>query len=463
MNTNNSRTRWLVSLLGIVALLALVAGPIRPSTVLGGGSSAPPRVALEGGGGGGTGNSGDMGNGGDGGGSQQGNANGQATGANNDPTVNLGDDVAPAPDSIGTDIPVTYFGPKPSEVDKRLIGPVKLLRAGDTDPDAGTVTLPLYRGQMKDGTNVWFILTDTTDKDNADALGLNFSGKLHYADVGRTVRKAWLQKDASLTFEKGAVDFAPERKIVPGDAAKPFPPKVAQPGSVGDADYTPIVKIENAGGHIYNAPVVAYGVDGDDLKFCNGKVDHSLVHDRVTKICPSGDANGGGTVTLKTTPIFSFAKPSTYISTEASDPMVAALDAGTHAPAIADVPVGRDDSAFSAIERLFVTANGPTGVKNPQRQGLFSALSDKTLKGEPAPPLHVIGGIPTVALDYSPLWDLNLGEWTQEAIDKGYRARVIDEFQYLGLVQQGWITGPMGKPFGSTGIVVNCPIVERFL
>jgi len=124
---------------------------------------------------------------------------------------------------------------------------------------------------------------------------------------------------------------------------------------------------------------------------------------------------------------------------------------------LADLPVGRDDSAFSAIERLFPIANGPTGADNPQRQGLNSALLDGL------PPMHVIGGLPTIALDYSPLWDLNLGEWTQDAIDRGYRSRVIDEFQLLGLVEDGWITGPGGAPFGSTGIIVNCPIVARLL
>jgi hypothetical protein len=157
------------------------------------------------------------------------------------------------------------------------------------------------------------------------------------------------------------------------------------------------------------------------------------------------------------TTIFSFAKPSSYISMEASDAVTAALDNATFAPAIGDLPVGRDDSAFSPIERLFPIANGPTGKDNPQRQGLNSAVL-----GE-GDPLHVIGGIPTVSNDYSPAWDLNLGYWTQDAIDKGYRARVIDEFQYLDLVRGGFITGPDGAPFGSTGIVVNCPIVIRFL
>ncbi|MGI8476148.1 MAG: hypothetical protein ACR2OO_07260 [Thermomicrobiales bacterium] len=75
----------------------------------------------------------------------------------------------------------------------------------------------------------------------------------------------------------------------------------------------------------------------------------------------------------------------------------------------------------------------------------------------------MLGGIPSVATDYSPIWDANLGVWTKEAIDKGYRARVTEEFQILGLAQQGWLTGPDGAPYGSVGIVINCPIVWRFL
>jgi len=376
--------------------------------------------------------------------------------------------VPPPPSNVGTGIPITYQGPPPSQVQedprgRALVGPVQLLRSGTVDQELLTTTLPLYRGQTSAGKNVWYILTDTTDKANAEALGLNHSAKLHYADVGDAVRRGWIRDDATVEFDRGAVDFSPERIVVPGEAPNFFPPADFQAGSVGTDRYTPLVKLENAGGHIYNAPVVAFDVSASQIDFCDGKaeVDYSLVHDRVLSICPEG-ANGG-TVTLQMTPIFSFAKPAAYISTEASDEMVAALDNGTFAPSLGDVPVGGDDGAFSSVERLFPIANGPTGADNPQRQGLNSALSDVGEDGKPLPPVHVIGGLPTVALDYSPLWDLNLGEWTQEAIDNGYRSRLIDEFQLLGMVQQGWLTGPEGAPFGSTGIVVNCPIVMRFL
>jgi hypothetical protein len=154
---------------------------------------------------------------------------------------------------------------------------------------------------------------------------------------------------------------------------------------------------------------------------------------------------------------FSFAKPVLYLSTEASVETTAALEGATLAPGLQDIATGHDDSAFSAIERLFLTINGPTGCDNPQRQGLFSALTDG--RG----PLNVLGGIPTVATDYSPIWDVNVGEWTQRAIERGWRSRVIDEFQVLALVEAGAITGPGGAPYGSGGFVVNCPIVFRFL
>ncbi len=365
----------------------------------------------------------------------------------------IDDNARPAPPSIGADVPLTYFGPAPSEVQKELVGPHKLLRAGRVDLDAGTITLPLYQGRMESGESVWYIVTDTNDKGNADALGLNFSPKLTFSNVGKAVRQARLDKDFTLVFANGKVDFAPERKVVPGDAPNFFPPKEAHPGSVGDADYSPLVKITNAGGHIYNAPVIAFDVDADELqRYCHKEPDYKLVHDKVLSICPDE-----AEVVIELTPGFSFARPVLYISTDANHPVPATLEGATYTPALGDIVVGGDDSLFSPVERIFVMINGITGKGNPQRQGLNSAISDHTS------PLNVLGGIPTIATDYSPLWDVNAGEWTKEAINKGIRSRVSEEFQILGLVEQGWITGPGGAKYGSTGFVVNCPIVFRFL
>jgi hypothetical protein len=367
------------------------------------------------------------------------------------PTFGQEEDIAPAPPSVGADIPLTYFGPAPSTVQKELVGPLQLLRSGSIDMNESTITLPLYQGRIR-GSNetVWYILTDTTDKGNADALGLNWSPKLNYAAQG--ARVATLEANTSLTFESGTVDFGPEHVVAPGNETNPFPPSEAQPGAIGDENYSPLVVVENAGGHIYNAPIVAFGVDASQINFCEGNPDYSLVHDKVVSICPSE-----GTVTIALTSGFSFARPVLYLSTDASVPLAAALERATLAPKLVNITTGRDDSAFSAVERIFVFANGPTGQGNPQRQGLNSALM-----GEGSP-LNVLGGIPTIATDYSPLWDINAGVWTQEAIDNGYRSRLTEEFAILGFVEQGWITGLEGGPYGSVGMVVNCPIVFRFL
>ncbi len=365
----------------------------------------------------------------------------------------VGDDVQPAPPSIGADIPLTYFGPAPSQVQRELIGPYQLLKAGTVDINAGTLTLPLYRGQMEDGTAVWYIVTDTTDKGNADALGLNYSPKLTYSTVGMAARPAQLETDGTLTFARGTVDFAPERTITPGEAPNAFPPTEFQPGSIGDEAYSPLTYLQNAGGAVYNAPVIAMGVEAEALAYCEGgEIDYTVLHDKVLAICPDE-----GTVTLSLTPGFSFARPVLYLSMDSNHPMAATMEGVTLAPGLNDIAVGGDDSLFSSVERIFAFANGPTGLGNPQRQGFNSALM-----GEGGP-LNILGGIPTIATDYSPLWDLNVGQWTQEAIDNGYTSRLIEEFQILGFVQQGWITGPGGEPFGSTGIIVNCPIVQRLL
>ncbi len=382
------------------------------------------------------------------------------------------DDVRPSPPSIGADVPVTYFGPPPSTVEPELIGPVQLLRSGTVDEDAGTIELPLYRGQLKEtGENVWYIITDTTDIEAATALGLNLSQKLAFAENDRAVRIAETNTSGTLLFHWGAVDFSPVRNVTPNALPNAFPPLSSQPGSVGDELYSPLVKILNAGGHIYNAPMIAFNQDEDDFEaYCDG-IDESeeaeartMLHDGVVSICAD---DNGGTVTMELAAGFSFAKPVLYLSTDTNNPLAAALEKATFAPGLRDVRVGADDSLFSSVERIFGFTNGPVNSFtpegaanpeiNPQRQGFESAL-----RGEGGP-LNVLGGIPTVATDYSPLWDLNLGEWTQEAIDNNYRTRLTEEFQILGYVERGFITGPGGSLYGSSGIIINCPIVQRFL
>jgi hypothetical protein len=76
--------------------------------------------------------------------------------------------------------------------------------------------------------------------------------------------------------------------------------------------------------------------------------------------------------------------------------------------------------------------------------------------------LDVFDSAPGVRDGYSPMWDLYLGWWTQEAIDKGYRAAVQSELEWLTLVEKGWITGADGGAMGTVKLVSNCPLIMHW-
>jgi hypothetical protein len=357
----------------------------------------------------------------------------------------------PAPPSVGASVSLSYFGPSPSSVNKSFVGPVQLLSSGTVDAANGTITVPLYKGRLA-GSNkaIWYILTDVDDSDVAAELGLNFSTKLKFASAA--ARTGNLDANGDIVFDKGTVNFKSNRNIVAGPAGAEFPPKSFAPGSVGDASYSPFVRIMNAANVIYNAPMVAFDVDASQINFPSGHVDYSKVHDQVVAIDPVNM-----TVTLNLINGFSFGRPVWYISMDASIPLAAAIEHNTYAPLMSKLLLGHDDSFASPVERIFIATNGAeTGqCANPQRQGLSADLADGHR------PNNVLGGIPTIALDYSPAWDAQLYSWTDQAISAGYRGQVREEFQILTFVQDGLITGPGGAPFGSSGFSINCPIVQR--
>jgi len=354
----------------------------------------------------------------------------------------------PAPPSVGTTVNLSYFGPSPSTVNQSLVGPVQLLKTGPVDTTKGTITIPLYLGHLKDGRNVWYVLTDVDDANVAAELGLNFSAKMTF--MSNAARTANLDQNGDLVFDKGTVDFSPVRSITPGPVGQEFPPTAAKPGAIGDKDYSPFVQIVNAGGVIYNAPIVAFNVNANDISFPNGNVDYSKVHDQVLAIDPVNM-----TVTINLINGFSFGKPVWYMSMDTSIPLGAAIEHNTFAPLMAALHLGGDDTFSSPIERIFISTNGAHDCANPQRQGLSADLADGFR------PNNVVGGIPTNALDYSPAWDAQLFEWTQDAISKGFRGQVREEFQILTFAQDGLITGPGGGKFGSSGFSINCTIVQR--
>jgi hypothetical protein len=362
-------------------------------------------------------------------------------------------EIREAPAFLKPDVSIVTAQPAPSDVNPSFLGPVLLMKSAKIDLEKGTATLPLYQGQLASGETVWFILTDATDENLANLHGLAYSPKLAYGFTGRNQRTAEIQMDGTWTFNQGKVDFSPDAAVTPGDAPNFFPPKDFAFGAMGDDGYTPIARITNAGKDvIFNAPMVAFNASADELnRFCDGNADNNVLHDKVISICPER-----GEVTLALTTGFTFGKPILYLSTEANHPLIATLEGATFAPAMEDLPfAGEDATPGEAAERIYVFANGPTGLDNPHRQGVNSALSDG--RG----PLNVLGGIPTINLDYSPLWRLFPAKWTDEAIQKGYRTRMTDAIHIENLAAQGYIESLEGGELRPLGFIVNCPVVYR--
>jgi len=144
---------------------------------------------------------------------------------------------------------------------------------------------------------------------------------------------------------------------------------------------------------------------------------------------------------------FDAGQPIVYISTDAGQPLSAVLERSTYVPALDQAAYnGGDDFLGSARERLFGFVNGQTGADNREAQGFVhlvrdghaaedasasnTALIDALRNGGDL--LNVFGDFPTEtdprhANAYSPLWDAQLGLWTDKAVKAGLNRRQIDE------------------------------------
>jgi hypothetical protein len=136
-----------------------------------------------------------------------------------------------------------------------------------------------------------------------------------------------------------------------------------------------------------------------------------------------------------------------YLSFDANSEQSAALEASTFAPAESDV------LQSGATEVIYTIVNGRTGQNDPERQGLNSALS-----GE-GPSLDILADFKEVSAGYSPMWDVQLAEWTKDAIERNQRKLITDGGDLTAKSEAGLLVSPGGGRVRTTGILVNCPVV----
>ncbi|MEO7062001.1 MAG: hypothetical protein ABI083_19980, partial [Lapillicoccus sp.] len=300
------------------------------------------------------------------------------------------------------------------------------------DAATHTVSLPRYAGTSH-GQPVTYVITDASTKEAADRLGVNYAPRLANA-VGTAAVQRVKGRAQSLVFP-ATVDFTPIRVVRPGPTG--FPPAKAVPGAVGEAGYSPIVRLSD--GTVLNAPQVANA---------SGRAD---------KVVSNSAASGR--VVYRETDGFYDHKAVHYVSFEASIPLAAALENAALAPNLNAAPPDfspKPDPVPPAREEIAIFTNGQLGAHNRQRQGLSSALLDGL------DPLNILGEVPshTRTSSYSPLWDANLAQWTPRAVAAGLNTRQTDFSDVRRLAARGLVTAPDGGPFGRSNFVINCPAIS---
>ncbi|MEY9863848.1 hypothetical protein ABH935_009501 [Catenulispora sp. GAS73] len=358
-----------------------------------------------------------------------------------------------------------------------------------------TARLPLYPGIAYKGTaheeKVWYVLLDASDEGAAADLRVNYAPKLANIAIGNRAAVQTVQLEnptpkanpfgpATIDFA-GAPDFSPTRVAVPGPNG--FPLATFQPGAVAGPGYSPFIKIAGSD-TVYDAPIVAVGDGPFDVTH------HTDTGDRVLGVhigapSPQGQFNESW-VDMLFVKGFDAGQPIVYISTDAGQPLTATLERATYVPALNNVSFnGGDDFLGSARERLFGFINGQTGANNPNSQGFQhlaldgdvskdASLSDTAFINDlrnGGDLLNVFGDFPTEtdprhAKAYSPLWDAQLGLWTDKAVQEGLNTRQIDENQVFNLAatRPDLLTGVdpatgRPQPFGSVGVDIDCAVL----
>jgi hypothetical protein len=325
------------------------------------------------------------------------------------------------------------------------------------NPKTGNVTLPLFKGRHK-GKDVWYIVTEASDKQNAAKLGINFAPKMANALGTKAVQNARLINrkneqplpassdlsswDAVLVFE-GGVDFSPERIVVPS-SPDGFPPSSFQAGAVGDDKYSPLVTFGD--GVVFNASHVANA---------------SGLHDAVISI----DYNKREVTLDQFFGFYEFERV-LYLHQDASIELVAAVEGSTWAPNLNAAPgLGSNDPATSARSAIIPIVNGERGVGNPNRQGLESALLGQ---GDPLNVTQEEPGEEDGVVLYSPVWDIHLVKWTDAAIAAGKRRLLTDADEVAGLFATGYLISPnsgVANPslqgMRALGAISNCPLTAN--
>jgi hypothetical protein len=326
---------------------------------------------------------------------------------------------------------------------------VKSALAVDFTYRHATVTLPLFRGVSPTGSDEFYIITDASDFAVARRMGINYAPKLAEAIGSEGVQQVTLH-DGVMQF-KGDVDFSPVYQVVAGPPPTYFPPKVANPGAVGDSAWSSIVVLP--GGLVLNAQIVSNNTGAHD------RVKSIDLKDRKVTLSILDGVQGGRQYFY-------------HLVTDASAQVPAVLEKGVYAPRLAKIPAfGRSlPGEKSALLGFSPVLNGRTDEGSGQDQGFSTALANGVdpINVFPIPPENDDAARTN---NYSPLWDAHVSMWTARAIKEGKVHRIHSMDEQKTLIREGYLTSAFINPPGPgnafvgglrpTRAIINCPVIAH--
>ncbi len=313
-----------------------------------------------------------------------------------------------------------------------------------------SVTLPLYRGVGPSGQPTYFIITEAADFDVAKAMGINYAPKLAKAANSAGAMRVTIAN--GVVKLPGDVDFSPNYAVAPGAGDKPFPPSVATPGAVGDANYSSLAVLPS--GQVLNIQVVANATGQHDRA-----VNVNIAKRTVTMSLLDGMHNG---------------KQWFYhLVTDVSADVPSVLEKGVYAPKLGKLPtIGKSTPADqSALLGFSPVLNGPRDANSDQSQGFELSLANGGIDPINVFPVGPQNDNRSATNNYSPMWDAHVSQWTAKAIAAGKVRRITSLADLKALIAAGdvesaFINPPaVGNSFVGglrpTGAIINCPVIAQ--
>ena len=165
------------------------------------------------------------------------------------------------------------FIPSVTGVDLRLVS--------DRNPSGPTARIPMFRGLDPAGNSVDYIITEASDRDVAELMGIIYAPRMSLPRGTPGLQEVTVT-NGIMQFA-GTVDFSPTRFVTPGDPTIPgtpneitgsaFPPADLNPGAVADAAWSSQVMLPS--GLVLNAQIVANATGIHDRIPDSGQDDQS--------------------------------------------------------------------------------------------------------------------------------------------------------------------------------------------